>query len=220
LAAAFVARAVETGQLEVVLHDLRQHGFGKHRSVDDTPYGGGAGMVLRVDSVVSAVEALKREDFSASAHTVLLTPQGRPFRQPIASEFASRGELILIAGRYEGFDERAREFVDDEVSLGDFVLTGGEIAAMAIVEACVRLLPGVLGNLDSAEEDSFSASLGGMLEYPHYTRPAEFRGREVPEVLKSGNHEKVTEWRRERARERTHARRPELLKRPPEGGGS
>jgi tRNA (guanine37-N1)-methyltransferase len=207
----FVQRAIETGQLEIVLHDLRQHGLGKHRSVDDTPYGGGAGMVMRVDAIVAAVEALALSGFSSSVRRVLLTPQGRPFRQTLASEFVSAAELILVCGRYEGFDERVREFVDDEVSLGDFILTGGEVAAMAIVEACVRLLPGVLGNLDSAAEDSFSDSLGGMLEYPHYTRPAEFRGRSVPEVLKSGDHDRISEWRRERARERTLARRPELV---------
>ena len=216
----FVARAIDTGQLEVSLHDLREHGFGRHKSVDDAPYGGGAGMVMRVDSVVAAIETVTERGFSSSARRVLLTPQGRPFRQPVAQELADETELILVCGRYEGFDERVRSFVDDEVSLGDFVMTGGEVAAMAIVEACVRLLPGVLGNLDSPEEESFSESLEGMLEYPQYTRPAEFRGLGVPEVLKGGNHEKIAAWRRERSRERTQARRPELAEERARGGES
>lgn len=213
-----VGRAIESRHLEVFLCDLRQYGLGVHKSVDDTPYGGGAGMVMRVDCLVAALEQLSAEHFPAAARRVLLTPQGRPFRQPVARELAAAGDFILVSGRYEGFDERVRDFVDDEVSLGDFVLTGGEVAAMAIVEACVRLLPGVLGNQDSAEEDSFSDSLSGMLEYPQYTRPAEFRGRGVPEILKSGDHDKIGAWRRDRAYERTRARRPELLA-PGEGGG-
>ena len=206
----FVGKAMTQGQIEVSVENLREHGLGVHKSVDDTPYGGGSGMVMRVDCVTAALEAAQAKS-PVPLRKILLTPQGRPFRQPVARELAAHAGLLLVCGRYEGFDERTRLFVDDEISLGDFVMTGGEVAAMAVMEACVRLLPGVLGNEASIDEESFSESLEGMLEYPQYTRPAEFRGLEVPEVLKGGDHAKVAAWRRQQARERTHARRPELV---------
>ncbi len=206
----FVGKAIAQGQLEVCFENLRDHGLGVHKSVDDTPYGGGSGMVMRVDCLMGALESAQAKS-PVPLRKVLLTPQGRPFRQPVARELARHAGLLLVCGRYEGFDERIRLFVDDEISLGDFVMTGGEVAAMAITEACVRLLPGVLGNEASIDEESFSESLEGMLEYPQYTRPATFRGLEVPEVLKGGDHAKVASWRRQQARERTHSRRPELV---------
>ncbi len=205
----FIGRARRAGDLELSFEDLRAHGIGKHASVDDTPYGGGSGMVMRVDCVMSAVEAAEHK-LGGRALRVLMTPQGRPFHQGLARSFATRRDLVLVCGRYEGFDERVRAFMDEEVSLGDFVLTGGEIPAMAIIEACVRLVPGVLGNEQSVQEESFSPELEGGLEYPQYTRPAEYRELGVPEILKSGDHRRIAEWRREQSRERTRARRPEL----------
>lgn len=210
LATSFVRRAIEGGQLAVALEDLRTHGLGRHLSVDDTPYGGGSGMVMRVDCVIAAVDAAEAA-LGGRAHRVLLTPGGEPLGQHHLEAFSQLESLLMIAGRYEGFDERISAFVDQELSLGDFVLTGGEVAAMAVIEGTARLLPGVLGNADSPREESFSATWGGLLEYPQYTRPAEFRGVGVPEVLKSGDHAKIAAWRREQARERTRARRPDLL---------
>lgn len=210
LETSFVKRARDGGQLRVVLEDLRPHGLGKHLSVDDAPYGGGSGMVMRVDCVVAAIEAAEVQ-LHGRATRVLLTPQGAPWRQARAAELASVDSLVLVCGRYEGFDERVRSFVDHEISLGDFVMTGGEVAAMAVVESVVRLLPGVLGNAESTGEESFSPSCGGLLEYPHYTRPSEFRGLEVPEVLVSGDHGKIASWRRAAALDRTTQRRPDLL---------
>ncbi|HEX7668154.1 MAG TPA: tRNA (guanosine(37)-N1)-methyltransferase TrmD [Polyangiaceae bacterium] len=209
LETSFVKKAVTTGQLVVHLELLRQHGLGKHLSVDDTPYGGGAGMVLRVDCVTAAIEAAEGE--SGRSHRVLLTPQGKTFSQPMAADLVMRDSVTLVCGRYEGFDERVRLLVDDEISLGDFVLPGGEVPAMAVVECCVRLLPGVLGNEASVSEESFSLENDGLLEYPQYTRPASFRGMNVPEILTSGDHGKIAKWRRERAVERTTIRRPDLL---------
>jgi tRNA (guanine37-N1)-methyltransferase len=206
----FVKKAIVTEKLALRLEPLREHGLGKHKSVDDTPYGGGAGLVLRVDCVASALEAL--EVSTGRAHRVLLTPQGKRFVQPMASELVSRGTVTLVCGRYEGFDERVRSLVDEEISLGDFVLAGGELAAMAIIEACIRLLPGVLGNEESASLESFSDENDGLLEYPQYTRPATFRGQPVPEVLTSGDHARIAEWRRNTSLERTLARRPELVR--------
>ena len=206
----FVGKAILRGKLSVELADLREHGIGVHRSIDDTPYGGGSGMVMRVDCVVPAMEQLA-ERMGGAPCRVLLTPQGQQFDQALARELSAREQLLLVAGRYEGFDERIRDYVDLEISLGDFVMTGGEVAAMAVIEACVRLLPGVLGNEASPVEESFSTALGGLLEYPQYTRPAEFRGAGVPDVLKGGDHEKIAAWRRAQALERTRARRPELV---------
>lgn len=206
----FVKRGIETGALSLELEDLRPHGLGKHKSVDDTPYGGGSGMVMRVDCVVAAIESAEQK-LGGRSHRVLLTPQGERIRQPLVRQLSEKPLITMICGRYEGFDERVRSFVDQELSLGDFILTGGEVAAMSLIEGCVRLLPGVLGNAESPREESFSEELGGMLEYPQYTRPAEFRGQPVPEILKSGDHGKVAAWRREQTLVRTRARRPDLV---------
>ncbi|HEY0468830.1 MAG TPA: tRNA (guanosine(37)-N1)-methyltransferase TrmD, partial [Polyangiaceae bacterium] len=170
------------------------------------------GMVIRPDTAVAAIEAAEVALASSTRpHRVLLTPQGERFKQAKARELATHESLILICGRYEGFDERVRSFVDEELSLGDFVLTGGDVAAMCVVEACIRLLPGVLGNADSTNEESFSVECGGLLEYPQYTRPVSFRDLEVPEILRSGDHEKVRAWRSAASAERTAERRPDLL---------
>lgn len=204
-----VGRAVDNGLLGVSTYDLRKHGLGKHLAVDDTPYGGGSGMVLRVDCLVAAMDAATLAH-GKPLRRVLLTPQGQPFTQRTAERWAQTDGWMLVCGRYEGFDERVRSFVDEEASLGDFVLTGGEIAAMAMIEATIRLRPGVLGNETSATEESFSPAQSGGLEYPQYTRPAEFRGHEVPELLKQGDHGKIAAWRRDQATSRTSVRRPDL----------
>jgi tRNA (guanine37-N1)-methyltransferase len=211
LATSFVGRAVDGGQLAVRLRNPRDFGLGKHRSVDDTPYGGGSGMVMRVDVVVAAMESLDADaPDGVRARRLLMTPQGRTLDQAKVLELAGRDALMLVCGRYEGFDERVRAHVDEEISLGDFVMTGGEVAAMAIVDACARLLPGVLGNEASTLDESHSPQTGGLLEYPHYTRPQEFRGARVPEVLAGGNHAQIARWRRAQAIARTRARRPDL----------
>jgi tRNA (guanine37-N1)-methyltransferase len=213
----FVGRAVSEKVLHVHLEPLREHGLGVHRAVDDTPYGGGSGMVMRPDCVVSAMEsaeaALGRLGGGpfGRPRRVLLSPQGRVFDQALARRLSELSGLVLVCGRYEGFDERIRYFADEEISLGNFILTGGEVAAMCIVESVVRLLPGVLGNADSVHEESFSPACDGMLEYPQYTRPATYRGYDVPDVLKSGDHERVARFRREASRVRTTVRRPELV---------
>jgi tRNA (guanine37-N1)-methyltransferase len=208
----FVGRAVLSGALRVHLEAMRQHGLGKHLSVDDTPYGGGSGMLMRADTTVAAIESAEAALASPSRpRRVLLTPQGARFTQEKARALAAHESVLLICGRYEGFDERVRHFVDEELSIGDFVLTGGEVAAMCVIEACIRLLPGVLGNAESTSEESFSAHCGGLLEYPQYTRPVTFRDLEVPEVLRGGDHEKVRAWRSAASADRTRQRRPDLL---------
>lgn len=226
----FVGRAVTDGVLAVHLEQLRDHGLGVHRAVDDTPYGGGSGMVMRPDCVVAGMESAEAALFRLPGapgrpHRVLLTPQGRVFDQRTARRLSERSALVLVCGRYEGFDERVRFFADEEVSLGSFVMTGGEVAAMAVIEAMVRLLPGVLGNAGSVEEESFSPACRGLLEYPQFTRPMSFRGYDVPDVLRSGDHEKVARYRRAQSVARTAARRPELvtgrdLSPPPKRGRS
>lgn len=205
----FVGRAIRSGLLELTMEPLREQGLGKHRSIDDTPYGGGSGMVMRVDCVVAAIESAE-EKLGGRAHRVLMTPQGNPHSAAGARHAAVHERLVLVCGRYEGFDDRVREYMDAEVSLGDFVLTGGEIPAMAFIESTIRFRPGVLGNEDSVREESFSPELAGGLEYPQFTRPAEFRGLGVPDVLKGGDHKKIEEWRRAQSEERTAARRPDL----------
>jgi tRNA (guanine37-N1)-methyltransferase len=212
LETSFVGRARTGGQLDVRLKSPRDFGLGKHKSVDDTPYGGGSGMVMRVDVLVATMEALDAElaEGQPKARRILMTPQGKPFDQKAAARLANEPAIMLVCGRYEGFDERVRSFVDEEISLGDFVMTGGEVAAMAVVEATVRLLPGVLGNFDSTREESHGEE--GLLEYPQYTRPADFRGQTVPEVLAGGNHAEIAKWRRAEALARTKARRPDLVK--------
>lgn len=202
----FVGRAIDSDTLELSFVSPREFGLGKHKSVDDTPYGGGSGMVMRVDVMVAAMESLPQ------ARRILLTPQGRPFDQTKAIALAAEPAVTLVCGRYEGFDERIRKYVDEEISLGDFVMTGGEVCAMAIIESVVRLLPGVLGNAESTHEESHSPGTGGLLEYPHYTRPAEFRGDGVPAELLSGNHAQIAAWRKDQSRARTTARRPDLVK--------
>jgi tRNA (guanine37-N1)-methyltransferase len=213
LATSFVGRACERGALAVRLRSPREFGLGKHRSVDDTPYGGGSGMVMRVDCLVDCLESLDADAPGGErARRVLLTPQGAPFVQAKAVELARLPALALVCGRYEGFDERVRSFVDEEISLGDFVMTGGEVAAMAVVEAVVRLLPGVLGNAESVRHESHGEACGGMLEYPQYTRPVEYRGLGVPDVLKNGNHAAIERWRLEQSALRTAERRPDLVR--------
>lgn len=203
-----IKRARERQIIEVRIHDIREYAGGPHRVVDDYPYGGGAGMVMKPEPVHRALQAVKagRDD---QPHVVLMTPQGEVFRQELARELAERRWLVLLCGHYEGVDERIRRhLVDQEISIGDFVLTGGELPAMVVMDAVVRLLPGVLGSPESADEESFSQDL---LEYPQYTRPAEYEGWQVPEILLSGNHGAIRRWRREQAILRTAARRPELL---------
>lgn len=212
LGISFVGKAVESERLQVRFRSPREFGLGVHRSVDDTPYGGGSGMVLRVDCVVAAMESLDgNAPDGVKAHRVLMTPQGRRFRQADADRLSRLPAVMLICGRYEGFDERVRSFVDEEISIGDFVLSGGEIPAMTVLEACVRLIPGVLGNDASISEESHSPGNQGLLEYPQYTRPAEFRGLAVDPVLVSGDHGRIAAWRRKKSQERTEERRPDLL---------
>ncbi len=214
LATSFVARAIESGALAVRFRSPREFGLGKHRSVDDTPYGGGSGMVMRVDVLVAAMEALDADaPGGALAHRVLMTPQGQRLDQVRVRQLAARDAVMLVCGRYEGVDERVRSYVHEEVSLGDFVMTGGEVAAMAVIDASVRLLEGVLGNERSPVEESHSPETGGLLEYPHYTRPVEFRGARVPEVLQGGHHAEIGRWRSAQALERTRERRPDLFER-------
>lgn len=201
-----LGHARAAGQIEIETADLRHYATDRHRTVDAPPYGGGDGMVLRCEPLVSAIEDLRRE----SSRVLLLTPRGRRFSQDLACELASETHLLLVCGRYSGFDERvAEETGAEQLSIGDFVMSGGEVAALAVAEAVARLVPGVLGNPESAGEDSFSE---GLLEYPIYTRPREFRGRRVPEVLLSGNHGAVGRWRHEQALRETRRRRPDLLR--------
>jgi tRNA (guanine37-N1)-methyltransferase len=200
-----VKRAREAGLLELTLHNLRDYAHDRHRTVDDRPFGGGPGMLLKPEPLFEAVEKLARE----TTRVVLLSPAGRTFNQAIARELAQLDDLLLISGHYEGFDERVREqLADDELSIGDYVLTNGALPAMVIIDAVTRLLPGALGDDTSSHEESFSH---GLLEYPQYTRPAEFRGMKVPEVLLSGNHAQIAKWRAEQASARTKERRPDLL---------
>jgi tRNA (guanine37-N1)-methyltransferase len=203
-----IKRAVDRGLVEIELYNIRDYTSDKHHVVDDYPFGGGQGMVLKPEPIFAAVESIKGE---SEMPVILLTPQGRLFDQVVAEEFAAYREMLLICGHYEGVDERVREhLVTDEVSIGDYVLSGGELAAMVIVDAVVRQLPGVLGAEGAVEEDSHSS---GLLEYPQYTRPRIFRGWEVPEVLLSGNHAEIARWRREQSIMRTLMRRPDLLER-------
>jgi tRNA (guanine37-N1)-methyltransferase len=200
--------------VEINVHDIREFAFDKHKMVDDRPFGGGDGMVLKPEPIFAAIENLTgtntRAAYRAGTRVVMLTPQGKPFKQQIGRELAEHAShIVLICGRYEGVDERVNEaLVTDEISIGDYVLSGGEPAAAVVVDAVVRLLPGALGSETSAENDSFSARL---LDCPHYTRPAEFRGMKVPDVLLNGNHAEIEDWRSEKALEKTRARRPDLL---------
>jgi tRNA (guanine37-N1)-methyltransferase len=202
-----LGKARAKGVLRVQVTDIRDFAEGKHRVTDDVPYGGGAGMVMKPEPLVAAIEAARQRE--PQARVVLMSPQGRRFDQAKALELAQLPALVLVCGRYEGVDERVLRWVDEELSLGDFVLTGGELAALAVVDAVARLLPGVLGNELSAQSESFTGE--GLLEGPQYTRPPEFRGLRVPEVLLSGDHARIAGWRREQAMARTRERRPDLL---------
>jgi tRNA (guanine37-N1)-methyltransferase len=209
-----IRRARLAGIVEINVHDIREFAADKHRMVDDRPFGGGDGMVLKPEPIFAAIEHLlgtsDKSAYPEGTQVVLLTPQGRPLKQPAASEFADNAKhLVLICGRYEGVDERVNEaLVTDEISIGDYVLSGGEPAAVVLVDSIVRLLPEALGSETSAENDSFS---NGLLDCPHYTRPAEFRGMKVPEVLLNGNHAEIEKWRRQMALEKTEKFRPDLL---------
>ena len=202
-----VKRAREAGLLDLTIHNLRDYTHDRHRTVDDKPFGGGPGMLLKPEPIFEAVENLTRD----VARVILLSPAGRTFDQTIARDLAQQKHLLLVCGSYEGFDERVREaLAHDELSIGDYVLTNGALPAMVIIDAVTRLLPGALGDDESSQDESFS---GGLLEYPQYTRPAEFRGMKVPEVLLSGNHAEIARWRAELAKQRTGQRRPDMLKR-------
>jgi len=208
-----VARAVEAGLVSIGVHDLRAHTEDRHRTVDDASFGGGPGMVMKAEPFFRAVESVMPEGRRSGRAVVLLSPRGRPFDQAAAERYAELERLVLLCGRYEGVDERVRAgLATEEVSLGDFVLTGGEVAALAVVEATVRLLPGALGDEESARRDSFT---DGLLDFPHYTRPAVVRDLAVPEVLVSGDHGRVRRWRRKEALRATRERRPDLLGRAP-----
>jgi tRNA (guanine37-N1)-methyltransferase len=218
LAESLLGKAIAADRIRVTVTDLRDFAEGRHRKVDDEAYGGGAGMVMMVPVLAAAVEARRHPEGLPAAWTILLTPDGKTLDQRLVEDLASRERILLVCGRYEGIDERAREIglFDAEISLGDFVLPGGEAAALAVTEAVSRLVPGVVGSSESLEEESFSRE---RLDYPHYTRPREFRGRTVPEPLLSGDHARILRWRRARALARTRERRPDLLtRRPPEPG--
>jgi tRNA (guanine37-N1)-methyltransferase len=207
LSSSIIGRAVENGLLEVELHNIRDYAVDRHKTVDDAPYGGGAGMVMKVEPLARAIDSVK--SLAPEARLLLSSPRGVRFSQQLAAQFAAGGDVIIVCGRYEGIDERVAELYGaEEISLGDFVMTGGELAAMAIIDTVGRLLPGVLGCEDSAADDSFTA---GLLEYPQYTRPPEFRGLHVPEVLLSGNHAAIAKWRRKQSLQRTRDVRPDLF---------
>ena len=209
MSTSIMGRAVDKGLLDLTAHDLRVHGLGKHHHVDDTPCGGGQGMVLKPEPLFSALEAVD----TPASRIVLMTPQGRRFDQRLAEELSRETHLIFVCGHYEGVDHRVIEhWIDDEISIGDYVLTNGAIAAVVVMDAITRLLPGVLGDDMSAVDESFGPS--GILEGPQYTKPADFRGMKVPEILLGGNHAKITKWRAERAMERTRQNRPDLLPNP------
>lgn len=204
-----IGKAIERGSLSFDVTDFRDYTTNKHNNVDDYPFGGGAGMLLMAQPMFDAIEAIKEKDDKKSAgHVVLLDPAGKKFDHTDAERLASYDHLTFVCGHYEGYDERIKTLVDEELSLGDYVLTGGELGAMVMIDATVRFLPDVLGNRESATGDSFQ---DGLLEYPQYTRPADFRGMKVPEVLTSGNHQKIAEWRLKESLKKTYLRRPDLL---------
>lgn len=201
-----VGKAIAKGVLKVSTRNIRDYAFDKHKTTDDAPYGGGHGMVMKAEPIVGAIEVAKA--LMPGAAVILTTPQGERLTQKVVSELSALPGLIIVCGRYEGYDERIRAFADREISVGDYVLSGGEIPALAIIDSVARLIPGVLGEPESSETDSFSA---GLLEYPQYTRPEEFRGMRVPEVLLSGNHANIEKWRRREALRRTLLKRPDLI---------
>ncbi|MGG5331042.1 tRNA (guanosine(37)-N1)-methyltransferase TrmD [Enterococcus sp. AZ163] len=203
-----IGKAVEKNLLEINVHNFRDYSENKHQQVDDYPYGGGAGMLLKVQPIYDNLKAIEGAAGNQEKRVILLDPAGKPFNQKMAEEFANEDQLVFICGHYEGYDERIRSMVTDEVSLGDYVLTGGELGAMVMIDATVRLLPEVLGNQSSAKTDSHST---GLLEHPQYTRPAEFNGMQVPEVLMNGNHRLIEKWQLKESLRRTYLRRPDML---------
>jgi len=204
-----IKRAQKKGKVKIFVHDLRDYTLDKHRKVDDRPFGGGSGMLIQAEPIFRAVEAIRKK-IKAKAKVILLCPQGKTFTQTKAKALSGCGNLILICGHYEGVDERVRQYLaDEEISIGDYVLTGGELAAMVLVDAIIRLIPGVLGDKNSLNFESLE---GNLLEYPQYTRPAKFRKWSVPEVLVSGDHDRIAIWRKKEALKRTKERRPDLLK--------
>jgi len=210
LGCGIIRRAVQSGLVDIRIINLRDFTKDRHRSVDDRPYGGGEGMVFMPEPLSDAIEFCRGRERDSDSRVVLLTPQGKTWSQDLAAEFATISHLLLVCGRYEGVDQRVIDsLVDREISIGDFILTGGEIPAMVVLDSVVRLIPGALGCSDSAVNESFST---GMLDYPQYTRPAEFRGQAVPEVLLSGDHARIEKWRKEKALEKTKKARPELIK--------
>lgn len=208
LGESIIGKAVEKKLLEIKLHNFRDYSENKHQQVDDYPYGGGAGMLLKAQPIFSNLAAIDEETQNKNRRVILLDPAGKQFDQKMAEEFANEEQLVFICGHYEGYDERIRSLVTDEVSLGDYVLTGGELGAMVMIDATVRLLPEVLGNQSSAKADSHST---GLLEHPQYTRPPVFEGMEVPEVLRNGNHRLIEEWQLKESLRRTYLRRPDML---------
>jgi tRNA (guanine37-N1)-methyltransferase len=209
LGQSLLKKAIDARLVDVQLHDIRRWSRDKHNKVDDRPFGGGAGMILQVEPVVDCVEAVQKE--TQPGHLVVLSPRGRTLNQQIVEELAAKPRLLLLCGRYEGFDERVFDCLKpDEISIGDYVLNGGEVAAMVLIDACIRLVPGVLGDEASSQNDSFSTD-NRHLEYPQYTRPREYRGHTVPEILLTGNHEQIARWRREQSYLSTRKRRADLL---------
>ncbi|MEG0497382.1 MAG: tRNA (guanosine(37)-N1)-methyltransferase TrmD [Carnobacterium sp.] len=208
LTESIIGKAIDKKLLDVTVRNFRDYSENKHRNVDDYPYGGGAGMLLTAQPIFSGLDAIESENPNTKKRVILLDPAGVPFTQNLAEELSEQSHLVFICGHYEGYDERIRTLVTDEISLGDFVLTGGELGAMVLIDAAVRLLPEVLGNEESAKTDSHST---GLLEHPQYTRPAEFRGMKVPDVLISGNHKKIAEWQEKESLRRTYLRRPDML---------
>lgn len=209
-----IARGIERKIINIDIHNLHDFAFDAHRSVDDTPAGGGAGMILKVDVMSNALKNLRTTE-NGKRKTILLCPQGQHFTQAKAKEYAELDELILIAGRFEGYDERIRDLVDEEISIGDFVVTSGDLPAQIIIDATSRMIPGFIDRVESIIEESFgirNSDFDILLEYPQYTRPVEFNGNKIPEVLLSGNHAEIAKWRKEKAIERTFERRPDLLK--------
>jgi tRNA (guanine37-N1)-methyltransferase len=206
LNSSILKRAVKKGKLRVTVNNLRDYAEEKHNTTDDAPYGGGAGMVMKVEPIAKCLKSIEKKK---KGFKILLTPAGKKFDQKMAIKLAKKKNLILVCGHYEGFDERVKDYIDEEVSIGDFVLTGGEVPALVIIDAVARLLPGVLGNKESAKNESFMADI---LDYPHYTRPADYKGKKVPEVLLSGNHKAIAKWRSEEALKLTKEKRPDLLK--------
>ncbi len=218
LAIGVVGRAIENGSVTLHVHDLRDHTIDRHRQVDDMQFGGAGGMVLKPEPIVRAIRALRAE--VPGIRTILLSPQGRLFTQDVARELAAQPAVLLVCGRYQGVDERARQEIGEELSVGDYVLSGGEVGAMAVIEATARLVPGVVGSPESLQQETFSGAVDGGLEPPLYTRPADFEGKEVPAVLRNGDHAAITAWRHAQSQQATRRLRPDLVRLPAVPGGN